>query len=74
MALADWISARAAAEISAKFRPITAYDDIQSLPRNYPAGEREKLLKMDFAKLAANREAVMAEWQRRYGTKVPPRN
>jgi iron(III) transport system substrate-binding protein len=73
-AMADWISSREAAEISAKFLPITAYDDIQSLPKNYPAGERDKLLKMDFAKLAANREAVMAEWQRRYGTKVPPRN
>ena len=73
-AMADWISSREAAEISAKFLLITAYDDIQSLPKNYPAGERDKLLKMDFAKLAANREAVMAEWQRRYGTKVPPRN
>ena len=72
--MADWISSREAAEISAKFLPITAYDDIQSLPKNYPAGERDKLLKMDFAKLAANREAVMAEWQRRYGTQVPPRN
>ncbi|MCX7378410.1 MAG: extracellular solute-binding protein [Alphaproteobacteria bacterium] len=72
--MADWISSREAAEISAKFLPITAYDDIQSLPKNYPANEREKLLKMDFGKLAASREAVMAEWQRRYGTKVPPRN
>ena len=73
-AMADWISSREAAEISAKFLPMTAYDDIQSLPKNYPVGEREKLLKMDFTKLAASREAVMAEWQRRYGTKVPPRN
>jgi iron(III) transport system substrate-binding protein len=72
--MADWISSREAAEISAKFLPITAYDDIQSLPKNYPANEREKLLKMDFGKLATSREAVMAEWQRRYGTKVPPRN
>jgi iron(III) transport system substrate-binding protein len=72
--LADWISSREAAEISAKFLPITAYDDIKVLPKNYPVGENEKLLKMDFGKLAANRDAVMAEWQRRYGTKVPPRN
>ena len=33
-----------------------------------------RLLKMDFGKLAASRDAVMAEWQRRYGTKVPPRS
>jgi iron(III) transport system substrate-binding protein len=72
--MADWISSREAAEISAKFLPITAYDDIKILPKNYPAGENEKLLKMDFGKLAASREAVMAEWQRRYGTKVPPRS
>jgi iron(III) transport system substrate-binding protein len=71
--LADWVSSREAAEISAKFLPISAYDDIKALPKNYPVGETEKLLKMDFAKLAASREAVMAEWQRRYGTKVPPR-
>jgi len=73
-AMADWISSREAAEISAKFLPMSAYDDIQSLPRNYPAGEREMLVKMDFIKLAASRDAVMAEWQRRYGTKVPARN
>jgi iron(III) transport system substrate-binding protein len=73
-ALADWISSREAAEISAKFLPITAYDDIKVLPKNYPVGESEKLLKMDFGKLAASREAVMAEWQRRYGSKVSPRS
>ncbi len=73
-AMSDWISSREAAEISAKFLPITAYDDIQSLPKNYPADEKSKLLKMDFAKLAASREAVMAEWQKRYGVKVPPRS
>jgi iron(III) transport system substrate-binding protein len=72
--MADWMSSRASAEISAKFLPMTAYDDINSLPRNYPVGEREKLLKMDFAKLAASREAIMAEWQRRYGTKVAPKS
>ncbi|MGL5136133.1 MAG: extracellular solute-binding protein [Beijerinckiaceae bacterium] len=72
--LADWASSREAAEISSKFLPMTAYDDIQTLPKNYPVGEREKLLKMDFAKLAAGREAVLAEWQKRYGTKVPARN
>ena len=72
--MADWMSSRPAAEISAKFLPMTAYDDINALPRNYPVGEREKLLNMDFAKLAASREAIMAEWQRRYGTKVAPRS
>jgi iron(III) transport system substrate-binding protein len=71
--MADWISSREAAEISSRYLPMTAYADIQTLPKNYPAGEREKLLKMDFAKLAENREAVMAEWQKRYGTKVPAR-
>ena len=72
--MADWMSSRKAAEISSKFLPMTAYDDIKSLPKNYPVGEQEKLLKMDFAKLAASREAIMAEWQKRYGTKVPPRS
>ncbi len=71
--LADWVSSREAAQISSKFLPITAYDDISSLPENYPQGEKEKLLKMDFAKLAANREAVMTEWGKRYNTKVPPK-
>jgi iron(III) transport system substrate-binding protein len=71
--LADWASSREAAEISSKFLPMTAYDDIKSLPKNYPEGEQAKLLKMDFTKLAANRESVMAEWQRRFGTKVPPK-
>jgi iron(III) transport system substrate-binding protein len=72
--MADWVSSRKAAEISSKFLPMTAYDDIKSLPKNYPVGEQEKLLKMDFAKLAADREAIMAEWQKRYGTKTAPRS
>lgn len=71
--LADWVSSREAAEISSNYLPITAYDDISKLPANYPAGEKEKLLTMDFAKLAANREAVMAEWGKRYNTKVAPK-
>jgi iron(III) transport system substrate-binding protein len=71
--MADWLSSREAAEISAKFLPMSAYDDIQSLPKNYPADEKAKLLKMDFTKLAASRETVMAEWQKRYGNKVPPK-
>lgn len=71
--LADWISSREAAEISSNYLPITAYDDISKLPQNYPAGEKEKLLKMDFAKLAANRDAVMQEWGKRYNTKVAPK-
>jgi len=71
--LADWVSSREAAQITSKFLPITAYDDISSLPEHYPAGEKEKLLKMDFAKLAANREAVMAEWGKRYNAKVAPK-
>jgi iron(III) transport system substrate-binding protein len=71
--LADWVSSREAAQISSGFLPITAYDDIASLPENYPQGEKDKLLKMDFAKLSASREAVMAEWGKRYNTKVPPK-
>jgi hypothetical protein len=61
--LADWVSSREAAQISSKFLPITAYDDISELPPNYPEGEKEKLLKMDFASLAANREAVIFDLQ-----------
>jgi iron(III) transport system substrate-binding protein len=72
--LADWVSSREAAEISSNFLPITAYDDISKLPQNYPPGEKEKLLKMDFAKLSANRDAVMAEWGKRYNTKVAPKS
>jgi len=72
--LAEWSASREAAEISSKFLPMTAYEDIKSLPKNYPVGESSKLLKMDFARLAATRESIMAEWQRRYGTKVPAKN
>ena len=72
--LAEWSASREAAEISSKFLPMTAYEDIKSLPKNYPVGESSKLLKMDFSRLAATRESIMAEWQRRYGTKVPAKN
>ena len=44
--LADWVSSREAAQISSKFLPITAYDDISELPPNYPEGEKPEMVEL----------------------------
>ena len=38
-----------------------------------PADYEKRLVKMDFATTAANRERVLAEWNKRYDAKSEPK-
>ncbi len=40
---------------------------------NYPEGEEKALVDMDFYWVAANRDRILAEWQKRYGAKDEPK-
>ena len=40
---------------------------------NVPADYESRLVKMDFATTAANRERVLAEWNKRYDAKSEPK-
>ena len=52
---------------------ITAMPGVAAPLANVPADYESRLVKMDFATTAANRERVLAEWTRRYDGKSEPR-
>ena len=59
--LVDWASSAEAMRLYGKTRSVVAAD----LP--------ERLMKQDFAWASANRERILAEWEKRYGGKAEPR-
>jgi iron(III) transport system substrate-binding protein len=67
--LADWASSREAMMLYGKNFAITAMPGVaQPLP-NIPADYEQRLVKMDFAWAANNRERILAEWIKRYDGK-----
>jgi len=71
--LADWATSEESAIISNKYYPVIAYKGINTPIPNSPEGEEELMLAMDFNWLAANRDRILEEWQRRYGVKTEPK-
>jgi iron(III) transport system substrate-binding protein len=72
--VADWAASKPANELYAKWYPIVADPDVKLFPPNYPADAESKMVKIDFAKMAEEREAVLKEWSRRYEGKAAPKN
>jgi iron(III) transport system substrate-binding protein len=67
--LADWASSKDAMMLYGKNFAITAVPGVaQPLP-NVPADYEKRLVKMDFAWAAENRERILAEWNKRYNAK-----
>ena len=71
--VADWAASRAANELYARWYPITAHPAVKNVPPNYPADAEARMLKMDFAAMASQRAAILAEWSRRYEGKAAPK-
>lgn len=71
--LADWAASREANELYAKNFVLTAIPGIASRLRYVPTDYEQRLVKNDFAWMGKNREAVLAEWQKRYATKSEPK-
>lgn len=70
--LADWAVSRESADIAIKYYPVIAYEGVSAPIPNYPENEETLMLDMDFTWLAANRERILSEWQKRYGVKSAP--
>ena len=67
--LADWAASRDAMMLYGRNFAITAMPGVaQPLP-NIPADYEQRLVKMDFAWAANNRERILAEWIKRYDGK-----
>ncbi len=71
--LADWASSKDAMILYGKNFAITAQPGVAAPLPNIPADYEARLVKMDFATTAANRERVLAEWTRRYNGKSEKR-
>ncbi len=71
--VADWVASKEANEIYGKFYAIVAHADVKAAPPNYPANAEKAMVKNDFSWMADNRQAILAEWVKRYESKAQPK-
>jgi iron(III) transport system substrate-binding protein len=71
--LADWASSKDAMLLYGKNFAITAQPGVAAPLANVPKDYEARLVKMDFATTAANRERVLDEWKKRYDAKTEKR-
>ena len=71
--LADWASSKDAMILYGKNFAITAQPGVAPKLAGIPADYESRLIKLDFNKAAAGREATLAEWSRRYDAKSEPK-
>ncbi len=67
--LADWSASREANELYQKNFAIVAHSAVHKPQPGMPAQYEQMLVKNDFAWSAKNREAILAEWSKRYSAK-----
>ncbi len=70
--LADWASSREANMLYAKNFAVVAIPGIATRLQHVPADYEKRLVKNDFKWIAKNREAILAEWQKRFAAKSEP--
>jgi iron(III) transport system substrate-binding protein len=75
-AVADFSASAAANTLYNNYYQILARKDVPvTLPDNYPSGEEELLVTPnDFVAVALKRQAILAEWEKRYGAKNAPKS
>jgi iron(III) transport system substrate-binding protein len=71
--LADWASSKNAMILYGKNFAITAQPGVAEPLANIPKDYEQRLIKMDFAWSAKNRERILAEWTKRYNAKSEKR-
>ncbi len=72
-AFLDWaISPEIMVEYAKNF-PVTAIKTDVPIPEGYPADPTKQLIKNDFNWAAKNRDAILAEWTKRYDSKSEPK-
>jgi iron(III) transport system substrate-binding protein len=72
--LADWAASKKANELYVQFYAVTAVPNAGKAIPNYPENAEAAMLKSnDFAWAAANRDAILAEWTKRFDAKSEPK-
>ncbi len=69
----DWALGGEVMKMYAKVYPLTAYPTGVAIPEGYPADPFKILVKNDFQWAAKNRDRILEEWSRRYGSKSEPK-
>jgi iron(III) transport system substrate-binding protein len=68
--LMDWVATKEANEAYSKNFAIVSHPDVKPALAHIPADLEKRLVKNDFAWAAKNRDAILAEWQKRYAAKT----
>ncbi len=72
--LADWAATKKANELYVNYYAVTAYPGVTKDVPNYPANAEMMMIKKnDFTWAAKNRDAILAEWTKRYDAKSEPK-
>lgn len=69
----DWALSGDVMKMYAKVYPVTSYPTGVEVPSPYPADPFKQLIKNDFNWAAKNRDAILAEWTKRYDSKSEPK-
>jgi iron(III) transport system substrate-binding protein len=69
----DWAATKGANELYSKYYAIVAHPEVNNQPKNYPDKADSKMAKIDLQTMANNREAILAEWSKRYESKAAPK-
>jgi iron(III) transport system substrate-binding protein len=69
----DWAATKGANELYSKYYAIVAHPEVKNLPKNYPENADAKMAKIDLQVMANNRDAILAEWSKRYESKAAPK-
>jgi iron(III) transport system substrate-binding protein len=72
--LMDYAASPAAMAVYGRFYALLGHPAVTPTVQGYPAAFSERLAKVDFAAVAANRDRILAEWSRRFDAKSAPRN
>jgi len=72
--VADWAVTKAANELYSRYYAVVAHPEVKNTPKNYPTDAEARMAKVDFQRMADDRERVLAEWTRRYEAKAAPKN
>jgi len=71
--LADWSASPEAMALYAQNFAVVAMPGVAKPIENIPADYEQRLVKNDFGWAAANREAILAEWNKRFDAKSEPK-
>jgi iron(III) transport system substrate-binding protein len=71
--VADFATSVKANQVYGQYYALVASPAVQSAPQNYPPTAEASMLPLDLKWMAENRDRILAEWEKRYGSKAAPK-